>query len=133
MRVLLYQSAKGLFSPSGCYRSNLAILRHLASRGHVVQQTVYAYEREIHEYVAEKERKGIKIDVSRERLNVPLSRHAVVKIKVARFTMSSGVGVVAVDAANADKLFSKYQVQSLTRAFVEGGLSNSYSTLKLSD
>jgi hypothetical protein len=57
----------------------------------------------------------------------------VVKIKAARFTMSGGVGVVAVDAANADKLFSKYQVQSLTRAFVQGGLSNSYSTLKLSD
>jgi hypothetical protein len=57
MRVLLCQSAKGLFSPSGGYRSNLAVLR-LASRGHVVQQIVYAYEREIHDYFAEEERKG---------------------------------------------------------------------------
>jgi hypothetical protein len=119
MRVLLYQSAKGLFSPSGGYRSNLAILRHLASRGHVVQQIVYAYEREIHDYVAEEEAKSIKVEVSKDRLNGPWAPHAVVKIKVAWFTMSDRVGVVALDAANVDKLFPRNQIQSLIRAFVE--------------
>ena len=81
----------------------------------------YAYEREIHDYAAEEERKGIKIDVSRERLNIPLVAHVVVKIKVALFIMSDGVGVVALDTANVDKLFPKNQVQSLTRVFVEVG------------
>ena len=86
---------------------NLAVLRHLASRGHAVQQIVYAYKREIHEYVAEEKRNGIQTDVSRKRLNVPLAPHAIVKIRVARFTMSNGVGVVALDAPNVDKLFLK--------------------------
>jgi hypothetical protein len=66
-----------------------------------------------------KREKGIKIDVSRDLLNVPWTPHAVAKIKVVRFTMSDGVGVVALDIANVDKLFPKNQVQSLTRAFVE--------------
>lgn len=48
-----------------------------------MQQIIYAYERGIHDYVAEEEAKGIKIEVSKDRLNVPWASHAVVKIKVA--------------------------------------------------
>ncbi|MCJ1245896.1 hypothetical protein MMC30_003100 [Trapelia coarctata] len=58
MRVLLYQSAKGLFASSGGYKSNLTVIRHLASRGHIVQQVVFAHEFEIQDYCMEEKLKG---------------------------------------------------------------------------
>jgi hypothetical protein len=88
-----------------------------------VQQIAYAYESEIHEYVAEEERKGIKIGVSREQWSIPCAAHTMAEIKIARFSMSNGIGVVALDATDVAKLFPNGKFHSLTRAFVEVRLS----------
>ena len=119
MRVLLYQSAKGLFATSGGYKSNLTVLRHLASQGHVVQQVIYAYESEIQDYSAEQKSNGRKMPVRKENLRIPCGANAVGKIRTARFTMSDGVRVVALDADDLKVLFPGEQMRALTRAFIE--------------
>src|SRR5438046_549567 len=136
MRVLLHQSAKGLFSPSGGYRSNLTLLQYLASQGHSVQQIVCAYDSEIQEYIAEEKSKGLNISVRKSQLRTPLTPNskseinitqstsnyaAVVKasqsltgITVSQFTMRDGVKVVALDASDFGSLFPGDEYQSLT-------------------
>ncbi|KAJ3054093.1 hypothetical protein HK097_002679 [Rhizophlyctis rosea] len=46
-RILLVQSAHGLFESSGGYRANLALLRALSAQGHAVKMIATAYERDI--------------------------------------------------------------------------------------
>ena len=46
-RILLVQSAQGLYESSGGYRANLALLRALSSQGHAVKMIATAYERDI--------------------------------------------------------------------------------------
>lgn len=119
MRVLLYQSAKGLFATSGGYKSNLTVLRHLASQGHVVQQVIFAYESEIQDYSAEQKSDGRKMPVHKENLRIPCGTNAVGKIRTSRFTMPDGVRVVALDADDLEVLFPSEKMRALTTAFIE--------------
>lgn len=122
MRVLLHQSATGLFSPSGGYRSNLAVLQYLASQGHTVQQIVCAYEKEIQEYVAEQKSKGSKISVNKYSLHIPCtteSSTATSVIGISLFTMHDGVRVTAIDASDVKAFFQLKDLRNMTQAFVE--------------
>jgi hypothetical protein len=119
MRVLLFQSAKGLFATSGGYKSNLAVLRHLASVGHVVQQIAFTFEKELKDYVAEQKSKGVKVSIRRETLRVPGVNKATAKIRVAEFKMCDGVRVVALDSDDVERIFPCKEFRSLTRSFVE--------------
>ncbi len=119
MRVLLYQSARGLFSPSGGYKSNLTVLQHLASRGHTVAQIAFAYEHEIQDYAAERRSKGFKINITRDQVNCPIGPNSMDKIRVTKFTMHDGVRVIALDVDDVEMLFPKEKIHDLTRAFVE--------------
>jgi hypothetical protein len=124
MRVLLFQSAKGLFATSGGYKSNLAVLRHLASVGHVAQQIVFAYEKEIKDYVAEQKSKGVKISIRRETLRVPGVHRSIAKVRVVEFKMCDGVRVVSLDADDVERIFPCEELRSLTRSFVEVSLTH---------
>jgi hypothetical protein len=119
MRILQFQSAKGLFATSGGYKSNLAVLRHLASIGHVVQQVVFAFEKELKDYVAEQKSKGVKIAMRRETLRIPGVKKTAAKIRVAEFKMTDGVRVVALDADDVERVFPCEEFRSFTRSFVE--------------
>jgi hypothetical protein len=119
IRVVLYQSAKGFFASSSGYKSNLTVLRHLASQGHTVQQAVYAYEYEIQNHSIEQRVKDRKIAFQRSHLPTSTGKNGVREIKIARFTMADDVQVVALDAEDVDILSPKDWIRSLTRPFVE--------------
>lgn len=130
MRILLFQSAKGLFATSGGYKSNLAVLRHLASLGHSVQQIVFAFEKELKDYVVEQKSKGVKIIIRKETLRVPGVHKTTAKIRVAEFEMNDGVRVVALDANDVERIFPCDEFRSLTRAFVEVRVHSFRANLK---
>lgn len=117
MRILLYQSAKGLFSPSGGYRANLAVVRHLASKGHIVQQVCWSFEKDIKGYVEDEKKKGNQIDVERDILRIPTAEKPDAKIGIAKFRMSDGIEVVGLDINDVESFFPKKDL--LTRDFVE--------------
>ena len=119
MRVLLYQSAKGLYASSGGYKSNLTVLRHLASRGHIVQQVVFAYEYEIQDFCKEQKLRGRKITIRRERLHIPCGLNGMKEIRTAHLTMPDGVRVVSLNSSDMDSVFPSKDMQALTRAYVE--------------
>jgi hypothetical protein len=50
-RVFLIQTAKGLDSPSGGYKSNISLIRYLASRGHTVRQICQPSRGEVDAYI----------------------------------------------------------------------------------
>jgi len=117
MRILLYQSAKGLFSPSGGYRANLAMVRHLASKGHVVQQVCWSFEKDIKGYVEGEKKKGNHIDVERDVLRIPTTDKPDAKIGIAKFKMSDEIEVIGLDINDVESFFPKKDL--LTRDFVE--------------
>jgi len=120
MRILLYQSAKGLFSPSGGYRANLAMVRHLASKGHVVQQVCWLFDKDIKGYVEGEKKKGNHIDVERDVLRIPTTDKPDAKIGIVKFKMSDEIEVIGLDINDVESFFPKKDL--LTRDFVEEGV-----------
>lgn len=118
MRVLLHQSAKGLFSPSGGYRTNLTLLKYLASQGHTVQQILCAYEKEIQDYVEEEKARGRKCSLMKYQLQVPTAKGSA-PLNVFHFTLREGIKVVALSANQFQALLSDEDLHKYTRAFLE--------------
>ncbi|KAL4724284.1 hypothetical protein ACLX1H_008897 [Fusarium chlamydosporum] len=104
MRVLLIQTAKGLFSSSGGYKANNALLRYLASNGHRVRQLCYSHSGEIESYTQARRshgepntRLGTKVLHIRSEDGQPG-----VDVKVHELCMDDGVEVVALDSDSFD-------------------------------
>jgi hypothetical protein len=95
-----------------------------------VQQVIFAYDSEIEDYSREQKIKGRKIHIQREQIPIPCGNNAVEKIKTARFTMSDGVRVLALDADDLERLFPEEQMRVLTRAFVEVSKRRSICAMK---
>jgi hypothetical protein len=119
MRVLLHQSAKGLFSPSGGYKSNLTVLRYLASQGHTVEQVGCVHSTDISEYIADMKSTGFETSIRKYQLQIPSTSKPAQMINVSQFTMHDGVRVVALDAADVESVFPISDFRKFTRAFVE--------------
>ncbi|RBR20062.1 uncharacterized protein FIESC28_05341 [Fusarium coffeatum] len=104
MRVFLIQTAKGLFSSSGGYKTNYALLRYLSSAGHRVRQLCYSHCGEIEAYLKDKKNNG---DHLRTRIlhMRPEDGRTGVNVKVHKFYMDDGVEVVALDSEAFDEAF----------------------------
>lgn len=126
MRVLLIQTAKGLFSSSGGYKANNALLRYLASSGHRVRQLCYSHSGEIESYMQARNsrgepntRLGIKVLHIRSGDGQPG-----VDVKVHELCMDDGVEVVALDSDSFDAAFGgkttlSSQLTKMSAAYIE--------------
>ncbi|KAF5668278.1 glycosyltransferase family 4 [Fusarium denticulatum] len=128
MRVFLVQTAKGLFSSSGGYKANHALLRYLSSRGHCVRQLCYSYRGEVDSYM----------DNSDEVDSQPHTRILHMgsecgepgqDVQVHELCMEDGVETVALDseafdAAFGAKLDSRNQMARMSAEYIENGTSS---------
>ncbi|KAF5587110.1 glycosyltransferase family 4 [Fusarium subglutinans] len=127
MRVFLIQTAKGLFSSSGGYKANNALLRYLSSRGHCVRQLCYSYRGEVENYM----NSGDEVD-SRLRTRYLHMRSESDKpgndVQVHELSMEDGVEALALDseafdAAFGGKLESSNQLARMSAEYIENGTS----------
>ncbi|KAG9562350.1 hypothetical protein KCU71_g7633, partial [Aureobasidium melanogenum] len=128
MRVFLVQTARGLFSSSGGYKSNICLLRYLASRGHSVRQLCYFHQNEVEDYVQKMLLKdGLEMRVHRELLHLSSGpEDSGVNVKVVQLTMEDGVEIVglekeAFDAAFGGKENLHNEMARETAAYIEKG------------
>jgi hypothetical protein len=107
MRVFLVQTAKGLMSSSGGYKANICLLRHLASRGHVVRQLCYSYRGEVEEYVQKiAKRGGCRWQLRRRRLHLSEENGASgTDISIEELTMNDGIQVVSLESEAFEAAF----------------------------
>jgi hypothetical protein len=107
MRVFLVQTARGLFSSSGGYKANIALLRHLASRGHAVRQLCYSFGDEVDTYVQKMAKRGGHDPHRRTRLLHLRTKNGRLEIdvKVEELVMDDGVQVVALQSEAFDDAF----------------------------
>ncbi|KAF4338060.1 glycosyltransferase family 4 [Fusarium beomiforme] len=131
MDVFLVQTAKGLFSSSGGYKSNYAVLSYLASRGHRVRQICYSHCGEIESYVKATlgssqydPRLHTKVLHMRSECGKPG-----VDVKVHEFCMDDGVEIVALESESFDtafgaKLASPSKLARMTAEYIETGTSS---------
>lgn len=107
MRVFLIQTARGLFSSSGGYKSNICLLRYLASRGHSVRQLCYFHRNEVDDYVQKMaSESGLDIPVHRKTLHLSSSfNDSGVDVEVVRLTMEDGVEILALQKEAFDVAF----------------------------
>ncbi|RBQ98684.1 hypothetical protein FVER53590_04359 [Fusarium verticillioides] len=127
MRVFLIQTAKGLFSSSGGYKANNALLRYLSSRGHCVRQLCYSYRGEVESYMDS----GDGVD-SRLRTRVLHMRSESDRpgqdVQVHELCIEDGVETLALDseafdAAFGGKVDSSNQLARMSAAYIENGTS----------
>lgn len=107
MRVFLIQTARGLFSSSGGYKSNICLLRYLISRGHSVRQLCYFHRNEVDDYIQKMVlESGLDIPVHRKTLHLSSSfNESGVDVDVVRLTMEDGVEIVALQKEAFDVAF----------------------------
>lgn len=107
MRLFLVQTARGLFSSSGGYKSNICLLRYLASRGHSVRQLCYFHRNEVEDYVQKTAlENGLKVRVYRKLLHLSSGpKDSGVNVEVVQLTMEDGVEIVALDKEAFDAAF----------------------------
>ncbi|KAL6705043.1 hypothetical protein ACN47E_007302 [Coniothyrium glycines] len=107
IRVFLVQTAKGLFSSSGGYKANISLLRHLASRGHVVRQVCYSYHGEVEDYIQTIMEEGGRNPRSRTRVLHLRSKNGKTgtNIKVNDLLMGDGVQSIALDCEAFEQAF----------------------------
>ncbi|KLO81405.1 Uncharacterized protein LW93_8114 [Fusarium fujikuroi] len=128
MRVFLIQTAKGLFSSSGGYKANHALLRYLASRGHCVRQLCYSYRGEVESYMDRSD----EVD-TRFRKGVLHMRSDSDKpgqdVQVHELCMEDGVETLALDSEGFDAAFggkveSPNQLAKMSAEYIENGTSS---------
>ncbi|CAG7561871.1 unnamed protein product [Fusarium equiseti] len=128
MRVFLIQTAKGLFSSSGGYKTNNALLRYLSSTGHRVRQLCYSHCGEVEGYLKDRKSSG-----EHMKTMILHMRNADgtpgVNVKVHEFRMDDGVEVVALDSDAFDEAFGgktalHSQLAKMSADYIETGLSS---------
>lgn len=107
MRVFLIQTAKGLFSSSGGYKANNALLRYLAARGHRVRQLCYFHGGEIESYLqtlcsSNGHDSGLHTKMLHMRSE---DGRLAVDVQVHELCMDDGVEVVALDSEAFEHAF----------------------------
>jgi hypothetical protein len=112
MRVFLIQTARGLFSSSGGYKTNNALLRYLASTGHRVRQLCYAHSGEIESFFHNRSSSGERDPRLRTKVLRIRSKDGKpgVNVKVHEFCMDDGVEAVALDSEAFDEAFGGKKV-----------------------
>ena len=106
MRVFLVQTARGLFSSSGGYKANICLLRHLASRGHVVRQLCYSYRNEAEEYVSKMATSGHHQQLRKRMLHLRSDfGQPGTDVVVSDLVMDDGVEFVALESEAFDAAF----------------------------
>ncbi|KAF4994803.1 hypothetical protein FGRMN_5537 [Fusarium graminum] len=126
MRVFLIQTARGLFSSSGGYKSNNALLGYLRSRGHTVRQLCYFNKGEIETYVRDMARNGVHDVQVRTQILTLRSEDgkSQVDVKVQELVMDDGVEIVALDSEAFHGAFSasdnpQNQMGRMTAEYIE--------------
>ncbi|KAJ4135250.1 hypothetical protein NW768_004872 [Fusarium equiseti] len=104
MRVFLIQTAKGLFSSSGGYKTNNALLRYLSSTGHRVRQLCYSHRGEVEVYLKDRNSSGQHMRTMLLHIRNEDGTSGV-NVKVHEFGMDDGVEVVALDSEAFDEAF----------------------------
>jgi hypothetical protein len=117
MRVFLIQTALGLFASSGGYKTNLTLLKHLASRGHATAQFCFAYEGEVEAFVSETEYAHLTVS----EFQFQVEEGVISTIKVRTFTNIHGIHVIALDAAKFGETFPERMLMRETTDFIEVG------------
>ncbi|EXM12902.1 Glycosyl transferase, family 1 [Fusarium oxysporum f. sp. vasinfectum] len=131
MRVFLSQTAKGLFSSSGGYKANNALLRYLLSRGHRVRQLCYSYRGEVEHYMQNMNSSGehdprVCTTVLHMRLE---DGKPGIDVKVQELCMDDGVETLALDSEAFDAVFggkadSPNQLARMSAEYIEKGTSS---------
>jgi hypothetical protein len=130
MRVFLFQSCPGLTPPSGGYKSNLVVLKHLASQGHTVQQMTFPDENDIvkfeRDHVA---RTGVMPLVRRDKIHLPIKgENEVAELRISEFTWLDGIQIVGIDINDRINIFGgKGRYDQLCRQFTEVSKFNKIS------
>ncbi|KAM0234622.1 hypothetical protein ACHAP5_010016 [Fusarium lateritium] len=130
MRVFLIQTAKGLFSSSGGYKANNALLRYLAASGHRVRQLCYSHCGEIESYLQTLYGSGGYDPRLRTQMLHMRSEDgaSVVDVEVQEFCMDDGVEILALNSEAFEKAFGgkavfHSQLASMSAEYIETGLS----------
>jgi hypothetical protein len=107
MRVFLVQTARGLFSSSGGYKSNHALLRYLASNGHRVRQLCYSHSGEIESFLQTRTKSGqLDPQLRTKALHIrSKDGQAGVNVKVNELCIDDGVEAVSIDSEAFDEAF----------------------------
>ncbi|KIW11002.1 hypothetical protein PV08_10301 [Exophiala spinifera] len=119
MRVFLFQTAKGLSSSSGGYKSNLSLLKYLAHRKHAVAQLCYVWDSDIDSYYAEMAAAGLEPDFETRVISMPADDSTEVLIRTYTFTTSDGVRNVAFNASDFMKALPDNVLARDTARFIE--------------
>ncbi|KAG5813940.1 hypothetical protein H9Q74_003079 [Fusarium xylarioides] len=127
MRVFLIQTAKGLFSSSGGYKANNALLRYLSSRGHCVRQLCYSYRGEVESYMDSSDEIDSRLCTRVLHMRSESDRPGQ-DVKVHELCMEDGVETLALDSEAFDAAFggkfdSSNQLARMSAEYIENGTS----------
>ncbi|KAJ4094405.1 hypothetical protein NW760_012765 [Fusarium oxysporum] len=131
MRAFLIQTAKGLFSSSGGYKANNALLRYLSSRGHRVRQLCYSYRGEVEHYMQTLNSSGDydpRLDTRVLHMRLEDGKPGI-DVKVHEICMDDGVETLALDSEAFDAAFSgkadsPNQRARISAEYIEKGTSS---------
>ncbi|KAL7766767.1 hypothetical protein ACKLNR_004683 [Fusarium oxysporum f. sp. zingiberi] len=131
MRAFLIQTAKGLFSSSGGYKANNALLRYLSSRGHRVRQLCYSYRGEVEHYMQTLNSSGDydpRLDTRVLHMRLEDGKPGI-DVKVHEICMDDGVETLALDSEAFDAAFggkadSPNQLARMSAEYIEKGTSS---------
>ncbi|SCO87624.1 uncharacterized protein FRV6_11751 [Fusarium oxysporum] len=131
MRAFLIQTAKGLFSSSGGYKANNALLRYLSSRGHRVRQLCYSYRGEVEHYMQTLNSSGDydpRVDTRVLHMRLEDGKPGI-DVKVHEICMDDGVETLALDSEAFDAAFSgkadsPNQRARMSAEYIEKGTSS---------
>ncbi|KAJ4029382.1 hypothetical protein NW761_013987 [Fusarium oxysporum] len=131
MRAFLIQTAKGLFSSSGGYKANNALLRYLSSRGHRVRQLCYSYRGEVEHYMQTLNSSGDydpRLDTRVLHMRLEDGKPGI-DVKVHEICMDDGVETLALDSEAFDAAFSgkadsPNQRARMSAEYIEKGTSS---------
>lgn len=126
MRAFLIQTAKGLFSSSGGYKTNNALLRYLSSRGHRVRQLCYSYRGEVEHYMQTLNSSGDydpRLDTRVLHMRLEDGKPGI-DVKVHEICMDDGVETLALDSEAFDAAFggkadSPNQLARMSAEYIE--------------
>lgn len=119
MRVFLFQTAKGLFSSSGGYRSNLMLLKYLASRGHAAAQLCYVWDGEVENYCDEMVANGMDPELEFDKVTVPVDDDTNVDLRTYSFIDADGLRNLAINLADFHKILPDQELAKDAARFIE--------------
>ncbi|KAK4139887.1 uncharacterized protein C8A04DRAFT_40355 [Dichotomopilus funicola] len=123
MRVFLVQTAHGLNSASGGYRSNYGFIHQLESYGHAVAQTCFAFDDEIEKAAVTAKSKGIKSELCRlpdVHLGKDPQTGQARRLKVTKFVDENRILNIAI-SRSLWKLYPGEELTADQRAYLEKG------------